>query len=234
MKKWILLQLLILTACAAFALNTKTHSNNTSTNGVGTESLYLIDPAGKTLQLKPGTLSSSFSLTLPVADGSTGQFLQTNGSGILQWGTPSTNTTPPGTIIAFAGSQCPNGYVPADGSSLLRNDYLLLFNAIGTTWGSVDGSHFNVPDLRNRYLRGTGTNNDSQGGDTVALGAYQGDGVGPHDHDLPSQMFGVTGPANAWTGGSGMGTYTTTNNTGNGIGNETRPKSYGVLYCISI
>jgi hypothetical protein len=37
----------------------------------------------------PGTVSSSFTLTLPAADGTSGQVLQTNGSGALSFATPA-------------------------------------------------------------------------------------------------------------------------------------------------
>jgi len=36
--------------------------------------------------------------------------------------------------------------------------YANLFTAIGTAYGSVDGTHFNVPDSRGRVLVGKGSN----------------------------------------------------------------------------
>jgi hypothetical protein len=44
----------------------------------------------------PGTVSSSFTLTLPAADGTSGQVLQTNGSGLLTFATPASG----GTLLA--------------------------------------------------------------------------------------------------------------------------------------
>lgn len=44
------------------------------------------------------------------------------------------NTTPPG------GLRC-------DGTSYLRTTYPVLFEKIGTTYGSVDNLHFNVPNI---------------------------------------------------------------------------------------
>lgn len=65
---------------------------------------------------------------------------------------------PVGSVIDFAGSAAPNGYVLCDGSSLLRaGTYAALFAVIGTTFGAVDGSHFNVPDFRGRIAVGVGT-----------------------------------------------------------------------------
>lgn len=44
----------------------------------------------------------------------------------------------------------PRGGLAEDGTSYLRSDYPGLFATIGTTHGSVDGAHFNVPDSRGR------------------------------------------------------------------------------------
>lgn len=64
---------------------------------------------------------------------------------------------PPGTVFSFAGSVAPTGYLICDGSSLLRATYADLFAAIGTTYGSADGTHFNLPDVRGRMPVGLGT-----------------------------------------------------------------------------
>jgi microcystin-dependent protein len=55
---------------------------------------------------------------------------------------------PPGSIIDFGGTTAPNGYLLCDGKSYLRTDYAGLFSAIGVQWGSVDSTHFTVPDFR--------------------------------------------------------------------------------------
>lgn len=63
-----------------------------------------------------------------------------------------------GEIIAFAGSTSPDpAWLVCDGASLLRTDYPDLFTVIGTTYGAVDGAHFNIPDLQGRSPAGTGT-----------------------------------------------------------------------------
>jgi microcystin-dependent protein len=61
-------------------------------------------------------------------------------------------------IETFAGSTNPNTsqWLPCDGASLLRATYTDLFTVIGTTYGSVDSDHFNVPDLRGRAPIGAG------------------------------------------------------------------------------
>lgn len=243
---------LLVAGALVLALGIYAYANDIVTySGIGSDSFYLIGTNGNSLQLKPGAMSSSFSLTMPTSQGSAGQYLKNIGSGELSWGT-QTATLPAGIIIAYAGSDCTNaGYLAANGQAVSRTGYSALFTAIGTTWGVGDGSTtFNIPDLRNRYLRGTGTNGDSNGGDAVSLGAYQGDATAKkglsltdpgHDHDMTSN--GTNGNAGSTAPYSSVAAYSYTNTddiqastTGITLGstdNETRPKSYGVTYCIT-
>lgn len=62
-----------------------------------------------------------------------------------------------GVIYPFGGDTAPDGALMCDGSSYLRADYPALFDVIGTAFGSADGTHFNVPDLRARVPVGAGT-----------------------------------------------------------------------------
>lgn len=57
---------------------------------------------------------------------------------------------PAGAVFATACSVLPAGYLACGGASLLRTDYTNLFNAIGTQFGAVDATHFNLPNLRGR------------------------------------------------------------------------------------
>ena len=63
-----------------------------------------------------------------------------------------------GIILPFAGNgNVPNGYLLCDGSAVSRGMYPDLFTAIGTTYGSGDGSTtFNLPDSNQakRFLQG--------------------------------------------------------------------------------
>jgi microcystin-dependent protein len=62
---------------------------------------------------------------------------------------------PPGTVVAFAASQPPPGWLLCDGSTVSRAQYPQLFSTIGTTYGAGDGSStFQLPDLRGRFVRG--------------------------------------------------------------------------------
>jgi microcystin-dependent protein len=58
---------------------------------------------------------------------------------------------PIGSILGYAGTTEPTGWVFCDGAALSRTDYAALFAALGTSFGTGDGSTtFNVPDLRGR------------------------------------------------------------------------------------
>ena len=61
---------------------------------------------------------------------------------------------PTGSVNAFAGSSAPGGWLICDGTSLPRSEFSALFSVIGTTYGAVDGSHFNLPDMRSRMIVG--------------------------------------------------------------------------------
>jgi microcystin-dependent protein len=98
---------------------------------------------------------------------------------------------PPGTIVPFAGTTIPDGWLACNGDALSSKDnngkYAQLFAAIGTAWG--DGtSHpemradFNVPDLRGRFVRGVdpdGTvDRDAELRESSAKGGNRGKRVG--------------------------------------------------------
>jgi len=59
-----------------------------------------------------------------------------------------------GTIKTISGVRIPEAYMLAIGTSLLRTDYPDLFNEIGTRYGSVDATHFTLPDMRSKFIYG--------------------------------------------------------------------------------
>ncbi len=66
------------------------------------------------------------------------------------------STLPAGTVIYFAGSTPPSGFLECDGQQIFRSQYPELFAAIGIIFGQGDGSNttFNLPDLRGEFIRG--------------------------------------------------------------------------------
>ena len=119
-------------------------------------------------------------------------------------GTP---LVPVGTILDFAGSTAPTGYLVCDGSAVSRTTYAALFAALTVTvngvdtlpWGDGDGSTtFNIPDFRGRTSIGAGTGTAtgatahalaSKGGtETHKLTAAQ-SGVPAHSHPLANSSI---------------------------------------------
>ena len=65
---------------------------------------------------------------------------------------------PTGSVVDFAGSNPPTGYLVCDGSAIVRSDYPALFSIIGVIYGSGNGTTtFNLPDCRGRITVGSGT-----------------------------------------------------------------------------
>lgn len=65
---------------------------------------------------------------------------------------------PAGTVIAFAGSAAPEGFIACNGALIDRTTYADLFAAIGTIYGEGDGSTtFALPDLTDRFIQGSTT-----------------------------------------------------------------------------
>ena len=67
-----------------------------------------------------------------------------------------TGFNPVGSIIAFAGNTLPKGYLLCDGSTISRTTYKDLFDVIGTTYGTGNGSTtFTLPNLIDRFIEGS-------------------------------------------------------------------------------
>lgn len=80
------------------------------------------------------------------------------------------SVVPAGTVIAFASSTAPTGYLKANGALISRTTYASLFAAIGTTFGAGDGSTtFALPDLRGYFPRGWA---DGRGIDVVSIASW--------------------------------------------------------------
>lgn len=66
---------------------------------------------------------------------------------------------PVGSIIPYAGTTIPAGYLLCDGSAISRTTYSALFASIGTTYGAGDGnSTFNIPNLIEKFIEGSDNN----------------------------------------------------------------------------
>lgn len=141
------------------------------------------------------------------------------------------NSSFAGMVAFFAMNTAPSGWLDADGSAVSRTTYDALFAAIGTTFGSGDGSTtFNLPDLRGEFPRGW---DDGRGVDTGrAFGSAQAEGFKSHQHGFNPGIGTNTGGFSygrvVATGGFTAGTIVT-NLEG---GTETRPRNIALLACI--
>jgi phage-related tail fiber protein len=79
---------------------------------------------------------------------------------------------PAGMISSFCASATPTGWLQCNGAAVSRTTYSDLFAAIGTVYGSGDGSTtFNVPEMRGEFLRGW---DNARGIDSArAIGTFQ-------------------------------------------------------------
>ncbi len=145
---------------------------------------------------------------------------------------------PPGTVIAYAGSTIPEGYLLCDGSSISRATYSNLFKAIGIIYGVGDGSTtFNLPDYRGLFLRGHhfGKSSSTTDPDNAfrKLGELQGDLVKAHQHLLPYSN-GATAPSGTHSTPPWQGVDSTQHSTFSTGGSENRPANISVAYIIKI
>lgn len=152
---------------------------------------------------------------------------------------------PIGIILPFGGTSAPGGYLLCDGTSYLRSTWPDLFATIGTAFGAADGTHFNVPDMRGRFLRGqnasTGRDPDASSRTAMNTGGNTGDNVGSiQNGQIQSHFHQVVG----YSGGSAFATqetgigfndgtqYTVPNGTSAAGGSETRPLNANVNFII--
>jgi phage-related tail fiber protein len=142
--------------------------------------------------------------------------------------------SPAGAVSMFAMSTPPAGWLKANGAAISRTAYAALFAAIGTTFGTGDGSTtFNLPDLRGEFLRGF---DDGRGVDSGrGFGSWQDHAVQDHTHSYRSPVEGIdtdrgTQSSNFSIDGTSVPT-TGGLNSGNPAA-ETRPRNIALLACI--
>lgn len=120
-----------------------------------------------------------------------------------------------GFIYPLAGSVIPEGFLLCDGAEYKRTDFPELFVAIGTIYGSGDGSTtFNVPNLQTRVPVGSGSGYElgTTGGE--ATHTLTVDEMPSHTHS--SQGYAMVNDSGDWSAliSNGQATTQTVNVTG--------------------
>lgn len=125
---------------------------------------------------------------------------------------------PIGSVLAYAGTSAPVGWLLCDGSQVSRVTYINLFNVIGTAHGNGNGSStFHLPDYRGRFLRGLASGSaldpDRASRTAMAVGGNTGDNVGSiqghafqthtHIQNAHTHTYTTTADATLATGHSG-------------------------------
>lgn len=154
-----------------------------------------------------------------------GKVLLSNGS-TLNWVASSDVGVPAGTLITYAGTTVPTGYIscPTAATAVSRNTYAALYAAIGDTWGSGDGVNtFNIPWFTTGFAMVQTVNTASVGTSTTGS-------VISHSHIQSGQGTGSLNQTPAGGGSAGQSaTQTPTQATG-GTNNLAAGRS--VLFCV--
>lgn len=142
---------------------------------------------------------------IPSQTGNSGKYLKTNGTAASWSAIDPSLLTPTGSLMPFAGSSSPSGWLICDGSTVSRTTQSVLFAVVGSAFGSGDGSTtFNLPDMRGRDARGlislanvTGTGSASSNNATFTAHGYNRTGV--HVQLSSGTLSGLTTNTDYWT-----------------------------------
>lgn len=227
----------------------KTSNSTTATvnvNGLGVK--FLTKYGGATLDANDLNKGNMVTITY---DGSSFYVL-----GVNPAAAPDVNSVPTGVISPFGGTAAPSGYLMCHGAEVSRTTYSNLYTVIGVSFGQGDYSTtFNLPDLRDEFLRGARGNirrvGTSQRDDfeahSHASGTLSAASSGSHKHDMEGGIDGYeSGGARAPdihdrnrvagrtapTKSAGAHTHNITGFTNTSGGTETRPQNIAVNYII--
>ena len=114
---------------------------------------------------------------------------------------------PVGSVFWLAAQTAPEGYLICDGSAVSRTEYADLFAAIGTTFGTGDGSTtFALPNLQAAFIRGAGSQDGysatfGQKQEATSIGSVilQGRDVSVHNYDKSANATSNIGNASSGT-----------------------------------
>jgi len=128
------------------------------------------------------------------------------GSLVPGGGSGSLRNIAAGVIVPFAGPVAPAGSLPCNGQTELIDDFPVLHEIIGATWGPQTATTFTIPDLRDRALFGAGA---------LLLAATDGNPHGQrgptHKHSVavtdPGHNHTINDPGHGHSGGVAVATH---------------------------
>ena len=150
---------------------------------------------------------------------------------------------PPGAIMPFAGAAQPDGWLICDGGQVSRETRAALFAAIGTRYGTGNGTTtFNIPDLRGEFVRGWDQGRGVDSGRSLGSTQSSADNrtaefqtaIDPAgEQGVGTTSISGTGGWSDWrvTGRSPDGNDVHIRFQSNGV-TDTRPRNIALLYCI--
>lgn len=225
---------LTVTGAAAFSTGptAPTASSGTNTTQVATTAFVTTAVANSA---SSGLVSPAFTGTPTAPTASAG----TNSTQIATTAFVTTAVSsgiPSGMVMHFANSTAPAGWLECDGAAVSRTTYAALYSAVGTLYGSGDGSTtFNLPDLRGEFIRGWDHGKGTDSGRTIGssqlatrVGTIQ------DSRTVQASTADTQGDtiSNSTTY-SIMNTYYNTTTSGSyGVGS--RPKNIAMMACIKV
>ena len=144
--------------------------------------------------------------------------------------------TPVASLMAYAGNTAPDGWLVCDGSAINRTTYIDLYNVIGTTYGSGNGSTtFNLPNFLNKTfwggsssgsIKNAGLPNITGTVGATALNAISSTGCFYKTSNTNAGIYGSTSTANI------IGFNAANSNSIYGSSSTVQPPAVQTLICI--
>lgn len=150
---------------------------------------------------------------------------------------------PPGAVMPFAGPAQPDGWLICDGGQVSRTTRAALFAAIGTRYGTGNGTTtFNIPDLRGEFVRGWDQGRGVDAGRVLGSTQLNADNRTAEfrtaedpgaEQGLGTSTIAGDGNWSDWrpTGRNLDGNDISISFKSNGV-TDTRPRNIALLYCI--
>lgn len=209
------------------------------------------------------TYSPNDSTKLPLAGGSMSGYITLHAQpassmhaatkGYVDTVAASVPGNPTGTVITFAGSSPPAGYLECNGQAVSKSTYATLFAVIGSTYGPSNETTFTLPDLRGEFVRGWDHGRGIDSGRTI--GSWQKGSIVAFDESF-DHIWTASTPLNGLSSPIAFGmdvgfnkslypdvrlvgnsdvsriTDLSNNNSSQGWYGVTRPRNVSMMYCI--